>query len=256
MNAKKLLVALAIKYDGNWEEIYRALIRKDFLIDEEVEKLCRTVKSKVVTILDANYPEYLKNYYRPPFVLFYYGDISLLFNPIKNIAVVGTRNPSEKATLTTRAIVSKVSKEYVVVSGLARGIDKISHEAAIYSGGKTIGVLGCGIDICYPSENFDLYQIMKNKHLIISEYCGQSTPDQTHFPQRNRLIAMFSIATFIPEATLNSGTSITANYTEQCNHSIYCLPSGEYVNSLTNSLIRDGAGLVRNADDLLYDLQK
>lgn len=256
MNIKKQLVAIAIKCSGDWNRIFEMLVNRDYIEDEEADQLCNSIKCKTLTILDADYPQYLKNYYQPPFVLFYYGDISLIQEPNNNIAVVGSRDVDSISILTTRQIISRVAKEYVVVSGLARGIDRISHEAAIFTGGKTIGVLGCGIDICYPSCNEDIYSIIKNHHLLISEYCNKITPDHAHFPQRNRLIAMFSSATFVPSARLYSGTSITVNYSISFNHPVYCLPSSDYLGSLCNELIRDGAVLVRNADDLLYELQK
>ena len=256
MNAKKQLVAMAVKFKGNWENIYRALTKKEYLEDEEADQFCDLVKCKTITMLDSAYPAYLKHYYHPPFVLFYYGDISLIADQNKNVAIVGTREPSDLAIKTTREIAAKLARDYTIVSGLAKGIDRIGHEMAVFTGGKTIGVLGCGIDVCYPTDNLDLYKIIKKHHLLISEYCNDVTPDAYHFPQRNRLIAMFSRATFIPEANLNSGTSITANYSLNFSHPIYCLPSTNFNESLCNCLIHDGALLVRNADDILYELQK
>lgn len=256
MNLRKQLIALSIIEHGDWDKIYLAIVKKELPTEEESDIICSTIKSNVLTILDSDYPSYLKEYYHPPFVLFYYGDISLIKDYRRNLAVVGSRESPGDVIKYTRGIVEEVAKEVVIVSGLARGIDAIAHECAIKAGGKTIAILGCGIDMCYPAENEELYQIIKKDHLLISEYSGLETPDSYHFPYRNRLIVALSRATFIPHGHFQSGTQITSSFSTMFNHTIYCLPSSDIDNSLCDSLIQDGAFLVRNSGDILYEYNK
>ena len=255
MIIRKQLIALAIIHEGNWKKIFNDLITKNLPDEELAEKLYATIKSNVVTILDAAYPQYLKEYYQPPFVLFYYGDLSLISDYNHNVAVVGSREPEQIHVEKGNAIVQDLAKRYIIVSGLAKGIDREAHLSTINSGGKTVAILGSGIDVCYPSINKDIYEEIKRDHLLISEYYGEIMPDQDHFPHRNRLIAMMSKILFIPDGHYKSGTSITAKYAEMFGHTIYCLPSSDVDNSLCNSLIKDGSILVRSSEDIFYDLE-
>ena len=254
MNIRNQIIATSIIHHGNWDDIYWAIENKKAVEEKEADEICRKIKCGVVTILDAEYPDYLKECFHPPFVLFYYGDISLIKDYKKNIAVVGSRKASLKALSNTDKCVRELAKKLNVVSGLAKGIDRQAHLSAIKAGGKTIAVLGSGIDLCYPSCNEDLYEEIKKNHLLISEYYHVEPPEQTHFPVRNRLISIFSNSALIPEARMPSGTSITANYTLSFGRPIFAMPSSDLSNSLCNSLIKDGAILVTGSDDILYEL--
>ena len=256
MNIRNQLIAAAITHHGKWDDILQAIETKKLPSEEETEALISQVKCKTLTILDADYPDYLRHYYKPPIVLFYYGDISLIKDNNKNIAVVGSREPESIALKNTNKVVSELAKDFGIVSGLAKGIDRQAHESAINTGGKTIAVLGSGIELCYPSCNNDLYEEIKKNHLLISEYFDHETPGQENFPHRNRLIAMFATSTLIPYAKTRSGTSITANYTIAFGHTLFCMPSSHLEDSLCNSLIHDGAILVRSSEDILYELNK
>lgn len=255
MNIRKLLIALAVFYRGDWEQIYCALAQKRFLEDEEIDRLCDSVKAKTLTMLDAQYPEYLRKQYRPPFVLFYYGDISLIKNQEKILAVVGTRDPSEKGIEVTSNIVKDVAKRYIIVSGMAKGIDQTAHIAAMESGGKTIAVLGCGIDLYYPSECADIYKKMKREQLIISEYPNDIPPHQTHFPIRNRIIAQLGNGLLVTESKIQSGTMITVNYALLLNKEVMCVPSMDVNNSGCNLLLKEGAALIENGNDVVNAMQ-
>ncbi len=257
MKSREHLIALAVKHQGDWNEIYKALVDKEDLSDEEIESYLKHINSKVLTMLDDDYPDYLKRIiYRPPIVLFYYGDISLIQDPKKNIAVVGSRDASSIGIKNTTNIVSELAKEYVIVSGMARGIDSIAHLSAIEAKGKTIAVLGNGVEYAYPSDNEELYKIIKENHLVISEYPLFVSPDREHFPLRNRIIAAISCATFVPEAKINSGTQTTVNCAVDLGQEVFCIPSNEIETSLTNVLIQEGASLVREANDIFESLQK
>ena len=255
MNPRKILIALSIIHQGNWNKIYYDLDHYQLPDMDMVEKICSNIKCRVVTICDADYPQYLKEIYKPPFVLFYYGDLSLIKDNSHNIAVVGSRNPGSFHLQKTRQLVNELAKELVVVSGLAKGIDREAHVATIESGGKTVAVLGTGLDMCYPSCNKDIYNKIKKEHLLISEYYGTFSPEIDQFAFRNRLIVAMSNSVFIPHGNLRSGTSVSANYALMSNKTIFCLPSDDVDNSLCDSIIRDGAILVRNSEDILYELQ-
>ena len=256
MNVRKIIIATSIIHEGNWKEILHAFQTNNIPSEEEAERICSKMKCQAITLFDREYPSYLRECFEPPFVLFYYGDISLIKDNSNNIAVVGTRNPTSIGVENTRNIVRGLLSKYCVVSGLATGIDRVAHEIAIENGGKTIAVLGSGIDVCYPSSNQDIYDEIKKHHLLISEYYHDVPPNQDHFPQRNRLISAFSCSTLVTEAGIRSGTSITVCYTINSGKSVFCVPSSDLENSLCNDLIREGAWLVRNADDILYPLDK
>lgn len=252
---RDLLTAVAVKNNGDWDKIYEAIRLKDFPSEEETVEICSKIKSKVLTALDKEYPEWLRRVYKPPFILFYYGDLSLLQNQDKNLAIVGSRDNTEYGKETTFNLVKEIRARYVVVSGLARGIDSIAHEAAINNGGKTVGILGSGIDKCWPSENLSIYKKMKKEHLVISEYPGTTEPNPKHFPMRNRLIAGISKAVLVTEAKERSGTLITVGYALNASKDIMCVPYPIGSESSCNRLISEGAYLVQSGQDIV-DIMK
>ena len=208
------------------------------------------MKCKVLTFLDPNYPYYLKEQFQPPFVLFYYGDISLIADREKNVAVVGSRLPAEESVKNTETITKGVAKKFNIVSGLAMGLDRVAHESALSVGGRTIAVLGNGIEYCYPSANTDLYEELKKTNLVISEYFGHVPPDTSNFPQRNRLIVMFSRATIVGEANHRSGSVMTANLTESYYNPVLCVPSSDIENSACDLMIQQGCHMILSAEDV------
>ena len=261
MNSEELLVALAVKYGGDWEDIMCALTKRgtlkrekeesgeDWDDDSELEPYLDIAKKsnyKYLTILSDDYPTILKKQYMPPFVLFYYGDISLLLNIPNNVAVVGSRNCTEYGDRMTREVVETVAKKYTIVSGMAIGIDTIAHQTAIDAGGKTIAVLGSGIDYCYPLRNRKLYEEIKKNHLVVSEYPGYMIPEDINFPRRNRIIAMISKGLIVTEAHAHSGTLTTVMFALQCSRPILCVPYPAGLGSECNRLISDGAYLIEN----------
>ena len=252
ISAKQILIAHAVYFGGDWDKLINAIRTRQYIPEEDVIKVTNSLKCNAITMLDKEYPEYLRQVYKPPIVLFYEGDISLIQNPKICMAVIGTRHPSVKAKELTIDIVLKTCKRYITVSGLASGIDRTAHVAAIKGGGKTIAVLGSGIDYCYPSENSDIFDIIKKDHLLISEYPPGASPSPDHFPFRNRLIAAICKGILITEAAIKSGTSITASFGLYYGRDVMCLPSNDYKNSGCNKLIKEGAYLVEDADDVSY----
>ena len=252
MNIREIIIAEAIFHDGDYDKIYRDLSTHKYFSLEEAHEICKSLKCNALTILDKEYPEYLRHMFKPPFVLFYYGNISLINDPSSALGVVGTRDPSPQKEQLTYDLVSKLCKDYIIVSGLAKGVDRTAHKAVLDNGGRTIAILGSGIDVCYPTENLDIYeQIKSGRHLLLSEYPNNSEPASRHFPFRNRLIAMFSKGILVTESALRSGTSITVNYGLLFGRDIMCVPSNDLNNSGCNFYIKQGAALVENADDVI-----
>lgn len=255
MEARKILLYLALKHRGDWEKIYEDISNKVPLDEMDVvNKLLSNVKSNYITLLDENYPEHLKHLFRPPFVLFYHGDLSLIKDKSKCISVVGSRENSEYGEKATKFFVRQLAKDFVIVSGLARGIDGISHATALESGGKTVAVLGSGINTCYPVSNKDLYNEIRRKGLIISEYPNCTPPSPNHFPVRNRIVAALSCCLLVTEGERNSGTSITATLTLEHGGNVCCVPTRFGENSVCNYLIANGAALVETVQDIFDEI--
>ncbi len=256
MNARQILLYLSLKYEGNWEDIYDAIKRKEPINEDDMLIEISKIKSNVTTLIDDDYPLYLKCIYKPPFVLYYYGDLSLVADIRKCVSYIGTRQMTGYGEEMTRKIVSELSKEKAIVSGLARGIDTVAHETALNHGGKTIGIMGCGIDTYYPKENKQLVERMKKDCLVISEYPGSCEPAKSQFPERNRLIAAMSQVTIVGEApNARSGTLITVRHALEMGRDVMCVPFPANSSSMCNRLIKEGASLVENAEDILQELR-
>ena len=259
ISGRIILIYLAIIHDGNYDAILADAAKG---IDPNFQMMVDTVnklKCKTLTILDPDYPNYLRKMPHPPLVLFYYGDISLIDDEhIKyNLGVVGTRDATDYGLYHTKRLVYEVAKDCNIISGLADGIDGIAHQAALEAGAKTVAVLGSGIDNPYPSVNIKLYyDIIENGGLVVSEYPYKSEPAMHHFPIRNRLIAMFSSALLVGEAHgFRTGTSITVNFALSYGHEVMCIPYPvDVIDSFCNHLIYEGAKLVRDGLDILTDM--
>ena len=218
--------------------------------ERETEQTCR-----VVTLADAEYPALLREIPDPPVALFYRGDISLL-KERKAIGVVGSRTPSLYGKEMVRRFVPVLAGAgLLIISGLAMGIDSLAHAAAL-TAGKTVGVLGGGIDICYPQRNFCLYEEMCRDQLVLSEYPPGVPPLGIHFPLRNRIISGLSDGILVVEAREHSGTRITADAALDQGRNVYAIPGriGDPMSEGTNCLIRMGAMLTRCPEDILEDM--
>ena len=209
-------------------------------------------KIKHIKLGDENYPQKLGNIYAKPQNLYLIGNEKLL--DCKSIAIIGCRNCSNYGKeQAIRFGYELAKKDICIISGLARGIDTYVHIGAIKAKGKTVAVLGCGLDIIYPPENINLYkQIIENGGAIITEYPLGSKPEKHHFPARNRIISGLSDAVLVIEAKGKSGTLITVNYALEQGKDVYALPGNiSSVNSYgTNELIKEGAIPVTNIDDI------
>ena len=243
MTGRNILIYLAVKYKGNWNLIYKAIVNKEIAKEEDVNKVVSLVTAKTITIIDKEYPSSLKDIPNPPFFLFYHGDISLLETNI--ISIVGSRDVSSYGEEMTRFIVSSLIKNNeTICSGLARGVDKIALETALDNFYNTIAVLPSGIDNCYPKQNFPLYKRIKENGLLISEYPNDTIVEPQNYHMRNRIIAALCGKLIVTEAKFRSGTSISVNYACEYGKDIYCVPYSFFENSYCNELIKDGAYII------------
>lgn len=254
MTGRDILIHLSTLNDGNWDRIYADIKKKRPITEDDVKDSVAKLKCKAVTILDEEYPEFLKSISRPPFVLFYYGDLSLAGTNENAIAVIGSRRSSKYGERITNVITSDLAKKLTIVSGLAIGIDTCAHQACLNVGGKTIAILGSGIDNCYPKRNRIIYEEIKTNHLLISEYPAMCEPKRDNFPMRNRLIAAFARAVLVTEAYSHSGTSLTVSFALTYGRDVLAVPYEAGRDSACNLLIRDGARLTESAADVFDEL--
>lgn len=207
-----------------------------------------------ITPRDAEYPRLLKEIHDPPIGLYRKGRYGFT-HPC--VAIVGSR----RTTLYGQAVARKFGAElarlgFCVVSGLARGIDTVAHEGALSVGGKTAAVLGAGIDIVYPPENFELYRKIEAEGVIVSEFPFGRRADRQSFAMRNRIVAGMCEATIVVESDVDGGAMITARFAGEYGRLIFAVPGRIDQNSSAgcHQLIRDGATLMTSVDDLLGEL--
>ncbi|HIC89289.1 MAG TPA: DNA-protecting protein DprA [Anaerolineae bacterium] len=223
-------------------------------LDAVVQRL-RSLGVDVLTWDDEAFPSNLKNIYDPPVVLYVRGEL----RPEDEwaLAVVGTRRATVYGKEVTRRIVTGLAQAGVtIISGLARGIDAQAHRAALEAGGRTIAVLGSGVDIIYPPEHRHLAQEILKAGALVSEYPLGTKPEASNFPPRNRIISGLSRGVIIVEAGLKSGALITADYAAEQGRDVFAVPGSILQRSSagTNRLIRDGAIPVLDVNDVLEEL--
>ncbi|MDU5333538.1 DNA-processing protein DprA [Enterococcus sp.] len=212
-----------------------------------------------ITIEDEAYPEILRHVPTPPLVLFYKGNLELLKRNM--LAVVGARDATKYGYHVLQELMPDITKRgFVIVSGLAKGIDSFAHQFAISNQGKTIGVVGTGLDICYPKTSGNLQIEMSQHHLVLSEYPNGTTPAKFHFPMRNRIIAGLSSGVLVVEAKRRSGSLITAQQALDYGKDVFAVPGSilDGRSSGCHQLIQDGAICVEKTQDIFdsYDLWK
>lgn len=222
--------------------------------DEQLEKSDKLGLS-ILPYYDDNYPESLKSIPDLPVVLYIKGEI--LSEDYLSIAIVGTRMPSDYGKIVTEKLTTGlVKKGFTIISGLARGIDSIANKNCLKQGGRTIAVLGSGLDIIYPPENKELAEAIIEKGAVISELPCGSKPDAVNFPKRNRIISGLSLGVLITEAGVKSGTLITTDAALDQNREVFSVPGSilSSKSSGTNQLLKEGAKLVQNEEDILEEL--
>lgn len=212
-------------------------------------------KFPVLSILDSNYPLELKEIYNPPVLLFYQGNIELLSKP--KLSVVGARQASQIGCQSVKKIIKETNNQFVIVSGLARGIDTAAHVSALKNGGSSIAVIGSGLDVYYPTENKKLQEYMSYNHLVLSEYFTGEQPLKFHFPERNRIIAGLCQGIVVAEAKMRSGSLITCERALEEGREVFAIP-GNIIDGKSDGchhLIQEGAKCIISGKDILSEYQ-
>lgn len=224
-------------------------------IDQQL-KLMDDYQVTMTTLWDAEYPAKLKMIFDPPPVLFIRGELRQ--EDDFAIGVVGTRQATHYGKQVTNKLCQEMAlRGLTIISGLARGIDTVAHKATIAAKGRTVAVLGCGLDVVYPPENKKLYQEIEISGAIISEYPMKTTPEPGNFPGRNRLISGLSLGVLIVEAGQKSGALLTAEFAADQGREVFAIPGNIYSPASIgpNQLIRNGAKIVTEVEDIISELR-
>ena len=216
-------------------------------------KKCESKNIHILPVEDESYPARLREIPDAPFILYAMGDISLLQDELP-FAVVGTRKPTPYGIEITRKIANGLCDAgFTVVSGMAMGVDAVAHSTVLEHSGRTIAVLGCGVDICYPAVNRRIYGQLQQKGLILSEFPPGMRSSKGVFPSRNRIIAGLSIGTLVTEGSANSGSLITARCAAEYGRDVCAVPGPvtSAMNAAPMVLLKEGAHPVGSADDII-----
>ena len=222
-------------------------------VDAQLERLANS-GARLVTWNDEDYPANLREIHDPPPFLFVHGE--LMPRDLMAVALVGSRTVSAYGLRMTRELAEGLVRHGVtVVSGLARGTDAAAHWTALRAGGRTIAVMGSGIDVVYPSEHHALFQAISRQGAVVTELFMGAQPDAENFPNRNRIISGLALGTVIVEAAEKSGSLITATLAAEQGRDVFAVPGaiGERTRG-THRLIRDGAKLTERAEDVLEEV--
>jgi DNA processing protein len=224
----------------------------------DLEKVCANIESQGIKILtweDETYPQRLKEIEQPPPVLYIRGEY--LPDDLFAVAIVGTRRVSPYGRQITEELAAYLAANGItVISGLARGVDAIAHQTALKAGGRTIGVLGSGVDKIYPPEHRALAEKMMGCGAIVSDYAPGTPPDASNFPPRNRIISGLSLAVVVVEAGETSGALITAEFAAEQGREVFAVPGSILApqSKGTNKLIQNGALPLLSVNDLMQAL--
>ena len=239
-------------------------IRKTSLNKDSIQKFLEKelkvldkMGARIITVWDEDFPPLLKKIYDPPLILYVLGQFDE--KDKYSISVVGTRQPTNYGKVQAEKIVSDlVEQNITIVSGLARGIDSVAHLSALKNNGRTIAVIGSGLDVVYPAENKKLFNEIKEKGSIISEFNIGTIPNAENFPKRNRIISGISLGTLVIETAITGGAMQTARLALDQNREVFAIPGnlGIRQSEGTNLLIQRGeAELIKSAEDILTELE-
>ena len=251
MESREMLIYLSLLHQGDFQKINDAILLKNYRRDPETDKRFDNLNCRAVTILDPDYPESLFEALCRPYVLFYQGNLELLRDEGHCITMIGSRLPNDYALEETERLSRELAEEgYVIISGLAKGIDAAAHRGAIKYG-KTVAFLGNGIHRYYPSENAKLQDEIGRSGLLISEYPPDTPPGIRHFPARNRLLAAAGKITLCMAAAPKSGSLITVSHALYYGKDVGCLPDRSTEHSECNRMIKEGAWMIESKEDVL-----
>jgi len=246
-----------IKHVSKIEKDTIKLIRKKALEIslEDDYRLIQKHNVKLIKYTDPSYPDSLKNISDPPFLIYLRGELKK--EDEKAVALVGTRRATAYGKIAAKKLARELARAgLTIVSGMARGIDTCAHEGALEEGGRTIAVLGCGVDIVYPPENNSLMKEIIDHGAVISEFSLGTKPFARNFPRRNRIISGLSRGVVVVEAPLKSGALITADFALEQGKEVFAVPgiiTSPYSKG-TNRLLKEGAKVVEDAADVLEEI--
>jgi len=259
-----------VKHFGDVSIIWHYIINdeKHSLINDKIKlalkeswnrELIKYINKKIlsesintVVITDEMYPNRLKEYDDSPYMLFYKGDITKL-NEHKNVSIVGSRNCTSYGINVTNIICEHMNNNKVnIISGMARGIDSIAHENCIKSNSYTCAVLGSGIDVVYPKENYSLYKNIIKNGCVVSQFLPGTKPYAYNFPIRNKIISALGDIVIVVEASDKSGSLITATYAIEQGKEVVAVPGNIFSSQSkgTNKLIKEGANIFSDIDEI------
>jgi DNA processing protein len=238
------------------EKIIKGIIHHKIFQDKAKKELEHILNKniKIVTLTDASYPPLLKQINDPPPFLTYLGKLD---NTSPCISVVGSRRATGYGLNSSENLAYKLAKKgFQIVSGMARGIDAMAHKGALRANGKTIAVLGSGLNKIYPRENKNLFHAIADKGTVFSEFKADTQPFPSNFPIRNRIIAGLSCGTIVIEAAKRSGSLITARLAMEYNREVFAVPGSieSKKSQGTHALLKQGAGLVETEMDIINEL--
>ena len=216
---------------------------------------CTKAGVRMMSLLDPDYPKNLSAIYDPPLILYVKG--TLIPEDNAAIAIVGSRHPTTYGIRCSSRFASELAERgFTIVSGFARGVDGEAHRGALRSKGRTIGILGSGLDVIYPKEHASLYEDILANGAIVSEFPLGTQPLAFNFPKRNRIISGLAMGVLVVEASQRSGSLITARIAAEEGREVYVIPGpiDSIASGGTNKLIQDGAKLVTQVEDILEDL--
>lgn len=240
---------------GLSEEAIKAVMDKSLDDAKEVAAKVERMGGYIVTIEDECYPELLRSIYMPPYVLYMTGE-RLRWEELLTLTIVGTRRYDDYGRRITESIAKELAeKGATVVSGMARGIDSIAGLEAIKSGGKTVAVLGSGLDVIYPPEHAQLYEMIKKNGVVMTEFPPGTRPNKENFPRRNRIMAGLSYGVIVTQAPEKSGALITAAHAIENGRDVYAVPADitRAASKGSNSLISQGAKAVFCGMDIINE---
>jgi DNA processing protein len=247
-----------MRVDGVGPEVSRSITewRKQADLDAELSRIEKAGVC-VVTREEAEYPKHLREMYDPPLVLYVKGTLNE--RDAFSIALVGSRRTSLYGQEMARKLSYQLARLGVtVVSGLARGIDTQAHKGALQAKGRTVAVIGCGIDVVYPAENKKLAEeIVEKGGAVVTEFPFGVQPDRQTFPMRNRIISGWSLGVVVVEANLKSGSLITAGFAAEQGRQVFAVPgrADSPLSKGANKLIKDGAKLTEDVEDILAEFE-
>jgi DNA processing protein len=228
--------------------------RREKAIEQELSK-AEELGVRIVTLVDPEYPSLLREIDDPPLVLYVFGQVEI--DASRAIAVVGTRRSTRYGTLVGTRLASQLAMRGItIVSGLAAGTDSAAHQGALDVGGRTVAVMGCGVDRVYPKRNQELFDRIVTHGTVLSEYPFGTRPAKWTFPQRNRVISGLSRGVVVVQAPERSGALITARLALEQGREVFAVPGNvtNLTSAGTNRLIKDGARLVETVDDVLEEV--